>query len=166
MIVVDNGIKSWKFGNFFENWKRKITDSSSFFPKTLTFLNYGLETQSFDLEFRWSLYCIFCIRKTFSENVWFDSGIKFRCFFCAIFLRKWKQNLPLKCAISDVFLPDVCQLRSRHISKYVQATEREIIFWPNCSKFDVECAWNSETPQNVRNLGLFWKNRWSFPKKA
>ena len=28
------------------------------------------------------------------------------------------------------FLPDVCQLRSRHIGKFVHAFEREIIFWP------------------------------------
>ena len=32
--------------------------------------------------------------------------------FCAIFFRIWKQNLLLKWAIPDVFLPDVCQLRS------------------------------------------------------
>ena len=36
--------------------------------------------------------------------------------------------MPLKWAISDVFLPDVCQLRSRDIGKFVHATEREIIF--------------------------------------
>ena len=34
----------------------------------------------------------------------------------------------LKRAISDVFLHDVCQLRSRHIGKFVHATERENIF--------------------------------------
>ena len=40
------------------------------------------------------------------------------------------------------FLPDVCQLCSRHIGKFVHASEREIIFWPNCSKFAKECDWN------------------------
>ena len=44
--------------------------------------------------------------------------------FFAIF-KIWKQNLPLKRAISDVFLPDFCQLRSRHIGKFVHATEGE-----------------------------------------
>ena len=63
------------------------------------------------------------------------------------------------------FLPDVWQLRSRHMGKYVDATEREIIFWPTCSKLAVECAWKSKIPQNVRNLGLFWKNRWALRKK-
>ena len=33
--------------------------------------------------------------------------------FCAIFFRIWEQNLSLKWAISDVFLPAVCQLHSR-----------------------------------------------------
>ena len=54
------------------------------------------------------------------------------------------------------FLPDVCQFPSRHIGKYVHATEREF-FLTKFSKFAVECAWNSKIPQNVRNLGLFWK---------
>ena len=63
------------------------------------------------------------------------------------------------------FLPNVCQLRSRHIGKYVHAIEREIIFSPNCSKFVAECDWNSKSSQNVRKLGLFWKNRWVFRKK-
>ena len=54
-------------------------------------------------------------------------------------------------------LPDVCQLRSRHIDKFVHATEREIVFRPNCSKFAVECDWNSRNSQNVQNLGFFEK---------
>ena len=63
-----------------------------------------------------------------------------------------------------VFLPDVCQLSSRHIGQFVHATERENSFWPNCSKFAVECDWNSKSSQNVQNW-LFWKNRWAFGKK-
>ena len=55
------------------------------------------------------------------------------------------------------FLPDICQLRSRHIGKFVHASEREIFFWLNCSKFAVESDWNSKICQNVRNLGLSWK---------
>ena len=65
-----------------------------------------------------------------------------------------------------LFLPDVCQLRSRHIGKFVHATEREISFWPNCSKLAVECDWNSKNSQNVQNLGFFWKNGWVFWKKT
>ena len=47
--------------------------------------------------------------------------------FRAIF-EMWKQNLPLKCAIFDVFLSDVCRLRSRQTGKFVHATECENIF--------------------------------------
>ena len=78
--------------------------------------------------------------------------------FCAIF-KIWKQNRPLKYAISDVFLPDVCQLRSRHIGKFVYATESENIVLPNCSIFAVKYDWNKKNSQNVQNLGFFWKNR-------
>ena len=74
---------------------------------------------------------------------------------CAILLKTWKQNLPLKWAISDFVLPDVCQLRSSHIGNYVEAFECEIIIWPNCSKFAVECTWNGKIPQNVWNLCFF-----------
>ena len=33
----------------------------------------------------------------------------------------------------------------------------KLFFWPNCSKFAVECDWNSKNSQNVQNLGFFWK---------
>ena len=36
-------------------------------------------------------------------------------------------------------LPDVCQLRSRHIGKFVHVSEREKFFEQNCSEFAVEC---------------------------
>ena len=49
-------------------------------------------------------------------------------FICDIFSRIRKQNLPTKLAISDVVLQGVCQLRSRHLGKYVHATECEIFF--------------------------------------
>ena len=96
------------------------------------------------------LTALFSINSIF-EHLWFFS------LFCAIFLRIWKQNLPLKWTISEVFLPDVCQMRSRHIGKFVHATDGEIIFKPNSRKLVVECDWNSEISQNVRNLGLFEK---------
>ena len=80
-------------------------------------------------------------------------------------LKKMNQNLPLNWAISDVFLPDVCQLRSYHIGKYVHASEREIIFWANYNKFAVEFGLKIRIPKNVRNLDLFWKNLWFFWKK-
>ena len=94
-------------------------------------------------------------------------------FYFAPYSEEYESKIFIKWAISDVFfLPDVCQLSSRHIDKYVHATEGEIIFWPNCSKFAVENAWNSKIPQNVRSLGLlqkkidvfFWGKSWIFSK--
>ena len=41
----------------------------------------------------------------------------------------------------------------------------EVFFSSNCSKFAVECDWNSGNSQNVQNLGFFKKNRWVFWKK-
>ena len=62
------------------------------------------------------------------------------------------------------FLPDVCQLRSRHIGKFVHVTEGEIIFWPNCGKLAVECDSNSKNSQNVlswvfleKQMGFFFE---------
>ena len=43
------------------------------------------------------------------------------------------------------FLPDACWLRSRHIGRFIHATEREFIFWRDFSKFAVEGDWNSKT---------------------
>ena len=86
--------------------------------------------------------------------------------FCAILLRIWSKiflsNGPF---LTFFFQPDVCQLRSRQHRQYVHVTEHEF-FSPNCSKFAVECDWNSMISQNVQNLGFFWKkNRWVFRKK-
>ena len=39
-----------------------------------------------------------------------------------------------------LFQPDVYQLRSRHIGKYVHGTERENVFRTNCCKFAAQCA--------------------------
>ena len=47
------------------------------------------------------------------------------------------------------------------------------LFSLNCSKFAVECNWNSKNSQNIQNSGSFWKNRldgffrkksWNFSK--
>ena len=43
-------------------------------------------------------------------------------------LKNMKAKSSLKWAISDVFLPDICQLSSRNIGKYVHANEREFYF--------------------------------------
>ena len=68
-----------------------------------------------------------------------------------------KSSSPMR--YSDVFFTDVCQLPSRHIGKFVHATDHENIFRPNCSKFAVECNWNGKNSQNIQILGFFWKNR-------
>ena len=62
----------------------------------------------------------------------------------------WQQNLPLKCC---VFLPDVCQLRSRcsFTSLNLQC------FSPNCSKVSMECDWNGKISQNAQSFGVFKK---------
>ena len=73
-------------------------------------------------------------------------------------------NIPIKRCIC-FFLPDVCQLRSRHIDKFVHASESEIFFRPKCGKLAVKWDWNSTNPQNVpfwvffgKLDGLFAKN--------
>ena len=58
--------------------------------------------------------------------------------FCAIFII-WKQDHPLKWAISDVFLPDVFANCVHANIGTLFRSEREIIFSPNCSKFAIEC---------------------------
>ena len=45
-------------------------------------------------------------------------------------------------------------------------SEREIFFSPNCSRFAVECDWNSKISQNVQNLFFFFEKRWVFRKKS
>ena len=41
---------------------------------------------------------------------------------------------------------------------FVHVSEREIFFSLNCSKFTVQCDWNSKNSQNVQNLGFSEKN--------
>ena len=55
---------------------------------------------------------------------------------------------------------------SRHIDKYDHTNEWELIFWPNYSKSAVECAWSKKIPQNIRNWGVFWKNKMCLSKKT
>ena len=71
----------------------------------------------------------------------------------------WKENLPFKW---KVFLPDVCQMRSRW-TRFVHVSEREF-FSANCSTVAVECDWNRKISQSERNL-VFEKNRWAFLNK-
>ena len=63
------------------------------------------------------------------------------------------------------FSPDVCELLSRHIGKFVQASERQIIFWPSGSKFAVECDWKRRFPKAFKIWVFFEKNRLIFRKK-
>ena len=53
------------------------------------------------------------------------------------------------------FFPDVCHLRLRHIGQFVDATEVEIIYWPNCIQFSEESDWNGKVSQNIGVFGLF-----------
>ena len=91
------------------------------------------------------------------------SGIN-ELLFCAIF-KIWKQNLPLKWAISDVFIYPMFAYCVDTKTTFVHVPEREIFFSLNCSKFAVECDWNSKNSQNVQNLSLFGKIHGFFRKK-
>ena len=63
-----------------------------------------------------------------------------------------------------LFLPDVCQLRSRQHRRYVHVTEHEFLS-PNCSKIAVECDWDSKNSQNVQNLGFSTEKLMGFLRK-
>ena len=40
---------------------------------------------------------------------------------------------------------------------FIHISEREIFFSQNCSKFAVECDWNSKISQNIQKLGILEK---------
>ena len=86
--------------------------------------------------------------------------------FCALF-NVWKQNLSLKCAISDVFLTRCLPITFTPTSGFLFTSEHEIIFFsPNCSKLAVKCYWNTKNSQNVQNLDFLWKiDEFFFEKK-
>ena len=84
--------------------------------------------------------------------------------FCAIFLRIWKQNLPLKWAISDVFLTQCLPIAFTPTSAVCSRYWMWKFFSLNCSKFAVESDWNSMISQNVPNLGFFEKKILNFFK--
>ena len=76
------------------------------------------------------------------------------------FSKKTTENLPLKWAKSDVFFSTRC------LPIAIAPTEQESVFQPNCRNFAIECAWITMIPQNVRILGLLWKNRCSIERKG
>ena len=92
------------------------------------------------------------------------SPLKSALLFCAIF-KIWKQNLPLKCAICDVFSYPMFANCVHTKTMFIHVSEREIFFSLNCSKFAVECDSNSKNSQNVQNLGFFGKIDAFFRKK-
>ena len=47
---------------------------------------------------------------------------------------------------------------------FIHVSEREF-FSKNCSRFAIECDWNSKIPQSVQNLGFFGKINVFFSKK-
>ena len=57
----------------------------------------------------------------------FQNDITTTIFYFAPY-SKYGSKIFLSKALFLTFFPDIRQLRSRHISKFVQATEREIIF--------------------------------------
>ena len=73
--------------------------------------------------------------------------------FCAIF-RIWKENLPLKCAICDVFF-NRCLSIAFTLKRSSFTFLNMIFFLLNCSKFAVECDYNSKNSQNVQNWCFF-----------
>ena len=115
----------------------------------------------------------------FQEELWYstpDFDVKFHnecnfnhrnylyLLFCAIF-KIWKQNLPLKCTISDVFYPMFTNWVHTK-TMFVHVSEREIFFPLNYSTFVVEGDWNSKNSQNVQNLDFFGKMDVFFWKKT
>ena len=84
-----------------------------------------------------------------------------KCLFCAITIIIWRAKTFSQ--MERLFLPDVCQLRSRKHRKFVHAYEREF-FSPNFSKFAVKCDWDSKISQNERNL-VFLEKQIFFSKK-
>ena len=72
---------------------------------------------------------------------------------CAIF-NIWKQSLPFKFAISDLFftrcLPIAFTPHRQVCSRYWTW-----ILWPNCSKFAVERDWNNRISRNDQTSGFF-----------
>ena len=91
-----------------------------------------------------------------------------KLFFCAVF-KIWKQNLPLKCAISDVFLPNFTRCLPIAYTPNRQVCSR---YWTwnyfsiKYSKFAVECDWNSKNSQNVQDLGFLGKQMGILKKKT
>ena len=66
----------------------------------------------------------------------------------------WKQNLLIKWANSGFFNPVFANYVHTK-TMFFHVSEREIFFSLNCSKFAIECDWNSENSQEVQNLGFF-----------
>ena len=65
------------------------------------------------------------------------------------------ENMESKIFLSNrcVFLPDVCHLSSRKWAN-MGCSRVWNFFSSNCSKFAVECNWNSKISQNIQNFGF------------
>ena len=58
-----------------------------------------------------------------------------------------------------------CVHAKRQHRRFCSHLHVNLFFQTNCSKFAVECDWNSKNSQNVQNLGFFWKIICVFWKK-
>ena len=82
--------------------------------------------------------------------------------FSTIFII-WEENHPLKANVFLLLLANwQCAMWKCPMFK---KPDRDSFSTQNCSKFAVECNWDSKFSQNERNLGLFWKKKWVFLQK-
>ena len=87
--------------------------------------------------------------------------------FCAMFLKIWRQNLPLRWPIYDVFLKTMFD-NCIHASTLISAVCSRYWTWSfsaNWRKFAVERDWTSKISKSVQNWVLFEKVVWFFEKK-
>ena len=122
--------------NFLGCWtKHSLWDSNQPFSKFLSFEINCVKKPSnvrWDAEQQWTVLKIACLLKLLwisrRSPEWFNfqiltSPMHFNLnrqqfqfhhvYYFATYKKTWKQNIRLKCVISDVFLPDVCQWHSR-----------------------------------------------------
>ena len=69
-----------------------------------------------------------------------------------------KQDLPLKCANSDVFLPDVCQLRSRQLRQFCSRLNMLLFFHQTVANLPQNATAMERILKTFKIWGYFWEN--------
>ena len=104
----------------------------------------------------------FCTGKYFStcmlhlQTSW---AFKRSSYYFAPYQILWEQNHPHKWGHIRRFFDPMFANCVNNKTMLVHFSDREIYFFPNCCKFDVECVWNIKNSQNVQN---FLKYRWVY----